>query len=106
MTRSEHLIWCKERALRLVEDGDLMQAYNSMISDLTKHPKTSNHPVILSGMILMRTEKLNTKDQMREFIKGVKQLKYIGSIKKMLPFFIRKGAIHDVVDSPNFFVIV
>lgn len=37
MTRAEHLAWAKERALEYVEAGQLGQAVNSMISDLSKH---------------------------------------------------------------------
>jgi hypothetical protein len=33
-TRAEHLAWCKERALEYVEDGDLINAVSSMISDM------------------------------------------------------------------------
>jgi len=39
MTRKEHLDWCKERALKYVDDGNLQQAYTSMTSDLSKHPE-------------------------------------------------------------------
>jgi hypothetical protein len=41
MTRSEHLQWCKDRALKYVESGDLNEAVTSMLSDLSKHPETS-----------------------------------------------------------------
>lgn len=36
MTREEHLSWCKDRALRLLEGGDRAGAVASMISDLKK----------------------------------------------------------------------
>lgn len=37
-TRAEHLSWAKERALEYVERGELQDAFNSIASDLGKHP--------------------------------------------------------------------
>jgi hypothetical protein len=39
-TRSEHMRWSKDRALDLVDAGDLFGALASMCSDLSKHPET------------------------------------------------------------------
>lgn len=53
-TREEHLKWCKDRALRYLEDGDLTNAVASMGSDLSKHSEThqlvSNPYLMLLGM--------------------------------------------------------
>ena len=68
MTRAEHLAWCKERALKYVEVGDVLQAYKSMTSDLTKYPETENHPAIELGLMLLMNGDLNTPDKMRKFI--------------------------------------
>lgn len=46
-TRQEHLQACKDRAMEYVNEGDLLQAVTSMMSDLTKHPETS----VLSGAL-------------------------------------------------------
>ena len=70
MTREEHLNWCKERALEYVEKGDVTNAYASMVSDLNKHPETSGHPAIELGVMLMMSQNLNTKDEMKKFIEG------------------------------------
>jgi hypothetical protein len=70
MTRTEHLEWCKNRALEYVESGDLTGAYASMTSDLRKHEETENHPAIGLGMMLLMTGKLNTPTEMRQFIEG------------------------------------
>lgn len=42
MTRSEHLAWCKQRALEYVDSGDLANAAASMGSDLRKHEAWQN----------------------------------------------------------------
>ena len=70
MDRQEHVDWCKKRALKYVENNDLVQAYASMTSDLRKHDETQNHLAITLGMGLMMQGKLNTQDEMREFING------------------------------------
>lgn len=70
MNRKEHLGWCKKRALEYVEMDDLVNAYGSMVSDLTKHPETIDHPALGMGIALMANGNLNTKNEMRDFIEG------------------------------------
>lgn len=43
MTRTEHIKWCKERALAYLNQTppDLFYAVASMASDLSKHPETN-----------------------------------------------------------------
>jgi len=41
MTRTEHLAWCKQRALQLVSEGDATGAVASMASDMAKHPENA-----------------------------------------------------------------
>ena len=53
MTRNEHLAWCKQRANDLVNKGRYLEAINSMISDLGKHPETASSIGI--GAMLMLT---------------------------------------------------
>ena len=53
ITRTEHLDWCKERALEYVEVGDFPQAMASMVSDLSKHEETVGHVGIELGMMQM-----------------------------------------------------
>ena len=69
MTRQEHLDWCKQRALEILDTGDISQAYASMVSDLGKHPETEGHPAIQLGMMLMLGGNI-TEKQIREFIDG------------------------------------
>jgi len=70
MTRSEHLQWCKDRALEYVDAGDLQQAFASMGSDLSKHSETAGHIGIELGMDLLMIGDLNTSEKMRKFIEG------------------------------------
>ncbi len=70
MDRQEHLAWCKKRALEYVNDGDLTQAYASMMSDLKKHPETADHLGMRLGAQMMLAGLLNTPEEMRKFIEG------------------------------------
>jgi hypothetical protein len=42
MNRSEHLEWCKKRALEYCDRGDAENALFSMLSDLGEHPEAHN----------------------------------------------------------------
>lgn len=70
ISRSEHVAWCKQRALELVDAGDLNGAFASMGSDLNKHPETQNHPASELGMMLLVGGFLSTPAEMRKFIEG------------------------------------
>lgn len=70
VTRAQHLVWCKERALEYVEIGDLKQAFASMASDLDKHPETMGHVGCKLGMGLMMIGNLDTPHAMRKWIEG------------------------------------
>ena len=70
MTRSEHLQWCKDRALEYVNNGDLANAYASMVSDLSNHKGTQEHSAISLGMSLRMAGHLDTVEKMRKFIEG------------------------------------
>ncbi len=70
MTRSEHLAWCKKRALEYVDSGELSEAMASMLSDLGKHPELVTHPGKELMVAMMMAGKLSTKKAMREFIEG------------------------------------
>jgi hypothetical protein len=70
MTRSEHMAWCKQRAIEYVEKGDTANAFSSMASDLSKHPETEGHIGIQLGMAQMMSGMINTPEAMRNFIEG------------------------------------
>ena len=69
MTRSEHVQWCKDRALEYLPT-DPNQAFASMASDLQKHPETEGHIGVHLGMMQMMTGGLSDAASMRKFIDG------------------------------------
>jgi hypothetical protein len=70
MTRAEHLQWAKDRANAYVDQGEMVIAYTSMASDLSKHPETENHCAIDFGFHLLLGGHLATAQKMRDFING------------------------------------
>lgn len=70
MTRTEHLQWCKNRALEYVEKGDLRQAFASFSSDMAKHSETANHSALALGAGLLFGGHLNTAPEMGKWING------------------------------------
>jgi len=67
MTRSDHLQWCKQRAMEYVEQGDMDNALASMTSDLGKHPETRSSVQFCVMLGHMETE---SKERMKRFIEG------------------------------------
>lgn len=74
--RSDHVAWCKERALLELDAPDRTEAdasvnaFASMVSDLSKHPDTEDHPANSLGMQLLIAGHLSTRAEMRRWIKG------------------------------------
>ena len=68
--REQHVEWCKERALAYLDNADLDNAFNSMISDLNNHTYTKEHPAIIIGFMLRMSGGLSTVQEMRKFIVG------------------------------------
>ncbi|HEX3523892.1 MAG TPA: hypothetical protein VHT52_17625 [Stellaceae bacterium] len=54
LDREEHLRWCKERANKYLDDGDIQSAVAGMVGDLTAHPETknTNQYLLALGVIL------------------------------------------------------
>ena len=65
-----HLAWCKERALEYVDQGDLTNAFASMVSDMSKDPSTANNAGLHVGVLLMVNGHLDTPHKMRDWITG------------------------------------
>lgn len=70
MTRQEHLDWCKQRALEYCDNGDAVNAWASMASDMSKHEETENHAALQLGMMMLMSGHLNSVPEMRKFIQG------------------------------------
>ena len=70
MTRTEHVEWCKKRAMEYVDNGDTMGAYSSFASDMNKHPDTADHSGIKLGVMMMMGGHLSKPEEMRKFIDG------------------------------------
>ncbi len=70
MTRTEHLEWCKQRALEYINMDDINQAWTSMVSDLRKHPETANHSAVELGMCMFLGGHLSSRHEMEKFILG------------------------------------
>lgn len=69
MTRAEHLQWCKNRALEILETGRTQEAIASMISDLRKYEETKDHAGILLGAMTFMFGKY-TDGEVKYWIEG------------------------------------
>lgn len=70
MTRSEHLQWCKNRALEYIQDGDIPQGITSMMSDMRKHSETDSKASVSLCMAMLMSGKLTTQHEAEKFING------------------------------------
>jgi hypothetical protein len=70
MTRGEHLVWCKTRALEYLDAGDVTNAMASMLSDLDKHPETKFQPGSILVMLGLQAAINNDDAAARRFIVG------------------------------------
>jgi hypothetical protein len=69
MTREEHLQWCKGRALKYLDEGDMSNAVASMLSDLGKHEETRGVGQTMAPMGMMFLMQQD-RDGVRKFITG------------------------------------
>lgn len=68
MTRAEHLAWCKARAHQYLAIGDIMNAVQSMMSDLQKHDEIRIDAELLAlGLSIMLS---NNKNLALAYIEG------------------------------------
>jgi hypothetical protein len=70
MDRLEHLEFCKQRARKYLERGELGDAITSMLSDLSKHPETRAHSTGPLALLGMRAILSGDPEQCRRFIEG------------------------------------
>jgi hypothetical protein len=70
VTRSEHVAWCKKRALEYLDAGSPRDAVTSMISDLRKCPETVKHPGALLAINMVLAGRGLTPAEVRKWIEG------------------------------------
>lgn len=68
MTRTEHIKWCKQRALEYLPE-DPRQALTSMMSDLEKHPETVKLAQNIGLLYIFELQNNNARSA-RRFIEG------------------------------------
>lgn len=74
MTRADHIAWTRQRALAEL-DGTLAGRANalaSLTSDLSKHPDTAGHCAAPLAVLLAVGGHLDTDEQVREHIEGIR----------------------------------
>lgn len=72
-TRSEHVAWCKQRALEYLEPGQYFSVENaitSMLSDLGKHDETRSLLEATNGITALALVSGRTPSDARKFIEG------------------------------------
>ena len=70
-SRDEHLTWAKARALALCDEGKLVEALSSYMSDVLNHPELRNHASIVLGTMLAMNGHLDTVEAVRQWIDGL-----------------------------------
>ena len=71
MTRDERVQWCKNRALKYVDSGDLLGAVTSMASDMDQHPDTKTGPAIaMLAMLAAQQAMAGDRNGVVRFING------------------------------------
>ena len=70
MNRQEHLDWCKKRALEYLDQGDVVNAIASMMSDMTKHEETAPAMKSPTLIALGLQAAMDNVGEARRFIEG------------------------------------
>lgn len=68
--RTEYLQWCKEIAAEHLNKDDYLKAWESMVTNLSKHHGTRGHMNIDIGVMNMINGVLDNTPDMRHFIDG------------------------------------
>jgi hypothetical protein len=64
--RAQHLAWCRQRALEILDGGDKIAAVTSLMSDLLKHDKTLPTVPIVRRSVSVQLH--GTAQEIRAFI--------------------------------------
>jgi hypothetical protein len=67
MTRSEHLQWAKDRALREIDKADM---WASFMSDMSKHEELKDHVALPLGMMMLIGPRPQNRNDFVRFIEG------------------------------------
>jgi len=70
MTRTDHLKWCKERAVAALKSDGIPGAWASMVSDMSKHAETQNHVALELGNMMLMSGQWKTPADVEKFIDG------------------------------------
>lgn len=71
MNRAEHLQWCKDRALEILDNGGTStEAFASFGSDMNKHDETREHVAMQMGIVGLMGGLYQDPEEMRNFING------------------------------------
>ena len=70
MNREQHLQWCKDRANAYIDQGQVQEAGQSMLSDMRKHAETENHLALELMFLHILGGHLSGGADMRDFING------------------------------------
>jgi len=69
-TREEHLAFCKKRALEALEYQGPKEAAASFMSDMQKHPETSEHFGLVTMLMELTQGFLDEPAAMKNYIEG------------------------------------
>jgi hypothetical protein len=71
-TREQHLEWCKQRAREYLDQGELLNAVTSMMSDLNKHPETRAQSASMTplGLFAAMRAQEGDNDFVRRYVEG------------------------------------
>jgi len=74
MSRADHIIWAKQRALRELESGGggVAAVISSIVQDFASHPDLANHPAQTMMTVLAFSGNLSTRTRVREFVEGIR----------------------------------
>ena len=67
-SRRQHLAWCRGRALKYLDGGDVASAILTMNQDLTRHPQTKPSPARVSQALKIVRD--DNADEARVWIEG------------------------------------
>lgn len=71
LLRSLYVQQCKEKALQLVAQGDLAEAWHFLVAALAEYPPTRNDPHMAIGADMWARGELDTPVKLRAYIQSI-----------------------------------